>query len=60
MTDKEKLRRALDALFKISKWRDSCHDHDADMGHQLRDFDDDEEWDLVERFAFREWEEGGA
>gem|GEM_PF-6250376 len=27
------------ALTEIRDWRKSCHDHDKDMGHDLREFD---------------------
>lgn len=29
-------------------WRAECHDYDADMGYELRDFVDAEEWDRLE------------
>lgn len=30
------------ALTDISTWREDCHVHDADVGHEPRDFDEDE------------------
>jgi hypothetical protein len=47
------LREAIEELASIATWRRDCHDHDADMGHEPRDFFDDEDWDMVEAFAKR-------
>jgi len=30
------------ALADVSTWREDCHAHDADMGHEPRDFDEGE------------------
>jgi hypothetical protein len=46
------LRNAEDNFRAISNWRKDCHAHDADMGHELRDFDD-EDWEMVETYARR-------
>lgn len=52
----EELRRVVrlktEALEEIGRWRKDCHAHDADMGHEPRDFDS-EDWDMVESFARR-------
>lgn len=60
MTDKlrtEKLTVALRierlrmALSDIASWRAGAHGHDDDMGYDRRDFEDPDEWELVERRA---------
>jgi len=38
------------ALVAISFWRKDSHDYDDDMGHDHRDFGD-EDWDAVEAYA---------
>lgn len=43
-----KLREALE---KVANWREDCHRYDADMGHELRDFSN-EDWDMIEAHAF--------
>jgi len=34
-------------------WRDDCWDYDSDMGHERRDFSDDDEWDRLAEQALR-------
>lgn len=34
--------RFREALSEVSTWREDCHAHDEDMGHPLRDMDEDE------------------
>lgn len=44
--ERDAARAAADRLHKaladVSTWREDCHAHDADMGHEQRDFDEDE------------------
>lgn len=44
------IEAAKETLTRIAKWREECHDHDRDMGHEPRAFDD-EDWKLVEYAA---------
>lgn len=46
------------ALTTISRWREECHSHDADMGHPPRDFDEDE-IQSIEAHAKRALDRGG-
>uniref|UniRef100_A0A6M3J798 Uncharacterized protein n=1 Tax=viral metagenome TaxID=1070528 RepID=A0A6M3J798_9ZZZZ len=41
------------ALREISRWRESCHEYDEDMGHDPRSFDE-ETVATIERFAAEE------
>lgn len=36
---------------QVSSWRRDCYAHDRDMGYPLRDFNDVEEWKMIERLA---------
>jgi chromosome segregation ATPase len=38
------------ALHSVAHWREEAHEHDVDMGHEKRDFSD-EDWELLEKFA---------
>lgn len=44
------LAQAATDLQYISKWREECHEHDADMGYTPRDFDEDTV-KLIEKYA---------
>ena len=46
--ENERLKGALDA---ISSWRKTAHEYDDDMGYVRRDFDNEEDWDMVEEYA---------
>lgn len=48
--NKRALSDARQALKCLSNWRNDCHGHDEDMGHEPRDFDS-EDWDMIERYA---------
>jgi hypothetical protein len=39
------------ALRMVSRWREACHNLDADLGHPARYLGDNEEWDRVEEYA---------
>jgi len=43
---------ALEFIHEVARWREKCHEYDEDMGHEPRDFDE-EEWDILERAARR-------
>lgn len=44
------VERLVEGLKRVSTWRQDCHDYDADMGHPLRTFGD-EDWQMIESFA---------
>jgi uncharacterized Zn finger protein (UPF0148 family) len=35
----------------VANWREWCHEYDEDMDNPARDFDDEEEWALIEEHA---------
>lgn len=37
----------------VQNWREGCWDYDDDVGHDRRDFSDDEEWDRLSEQAGR-------
>lgn len=43
-----RLRRVLE---EISRWREDAWNYDDDMDHELRFFSDEEEWDMIEKYA---------
>lgn len=51
--DKEReQRRSLSGFVEdVSRWRESCREHDDEMGNPPRDFSDAEHWDLLESNA---------
>jgi len=53
--ENQKLRELLDDAIcefgKIAYWREGCHEHDDDMGHDRREFSDTEDWELLEANA---------
>ncbi len=54
LTEVEKRERYMeDALHDIAAWREGCWDHDEDVGHERRDFPDEENWKMVEGVAAR-------
>lgn len=48
--DRAAFQRMREALERIQNWRKECHDYDRDMGHEPREFDD-EDWRMVEAHA---------
>lgn len=49
--------RYREALLEVSRWREDCHEHDEDMGHPLRDWDE-EQIEAIEKYASRVLGEG--
>ena len=48
---RELLEDAICEFGKIAYWREGCHEHDDDMGHDRREFSDTEDWELLEANA---------
>ena len=53
-----KITRLENTLRAISHWREDAIEYDKDMGNKVRQFLDNDDWDLLESYASDVLEDG--